>query len=289
MTAIVILHYMNVNVTTKCLSCLRKSPEFSTLRVIIVDNGSPNDSGEVLREMYTSIPNITVIRNAENLGFSAGNNVGYRVARERFHADQILVINSDLYIQDLHFFKELDALTKANPEDAILAPDILNAAGEHQNPHKLKISKSSSILYEIFRNRVFLQCCAIPKMGQWILKHRKQPENQKWQVEQWGIIPHGSCLIFQPVWVKSESFAFREGTFLYREEDILADYCREKRYCIHYTPQLRAFHESGSSTNLGEVNPDILEQKKRKVKLRNRARWVQLRYRLKDRLILNSN
>lgn len=92
MTAIVILHYMNVNVTTKCLSCLRKSPEFSALRVIIVDNGSPNDSGEVLREMYTSIPNITVIRNAENLGFSAGNNVGYRVARERFHADQILVI-----------------------------------------------------------------------------------------------------------------------------------------------------------------------------------------------------
>lgn len=142
MTAIVILHYMNVNVTTKCLSCLRKSPEFSTLRVIIVDNGSPNDSGEVLREMYTSIPNITVIRNAENLGFSAGNNVGYRVARERFHADQILVINSDLYIQDLHFFKDLDALTKANPEDAILAPDVLNAAGEHQNPHKLKISKS---------------------------------------------------------------------------------------------------------------------------------------------------
>ena len=131
MTAIVILHYMNVNVTTKCLSCLQKSPAFSTLRVIIVDNGSPNDSGEVLREMYTSIPNITVIRNAENLGFSAGNNVGYRVARERFHADQILVINSDLYIQDLHFFKELDALTKANPEDAILAPDVLNAAGEH--------------------------------------------------------------------------------------------------------------------------------------------------------------
>ena len=40
-----------------------------------------------------------MIRNAENLGFSAGNNVGYRVARERFHADQILVLDNGRLVE----------------------------------------------------------------------------------------------------------------------------------------------------------------------------------------------
>lgn len=49
--------------------------------IVIIDNASPDGSGEALRQLYSDISNIKVIVNEGNLGYACGNNVGIARAR----------------------------------------------------------------------------------------------------------------------------------------------------------------------------------------------------------------
>ncbi|PIR06443.1 MAG: hypothetical protein COV55_04115 [Candidatus Komeilibacteria bacterium CG11_big_fil_rev_8_21_14_0_20_36_20] len=64
------------------------------LEIVVIDNHSTDDSVNYLKENY---PAVTIIQNAENLGFAGGNNVGYQYAR-RQGADFIYLLNQDTVI-----------------------------------------------------------------------------------------------------------------------------------------------------------------------------------------------
>lgn len=56
--------------------------------IIVVDNGSLNNEGQLLQEKY---PEINVIQSKANLGFSGGNNLGIKKAK----GDYLFFINND--------------------------------------------------------------------------------------------------------------------------------------------------------------------------------------------------
>lgn len=56
--AFVILHYQNIDVTIDCVEHLKKLQEIEKHNIIIVDNASPNESGNVLSDMYKNDINI---------------------------------------------------------------------------------------------------------------------------------------------------------------------------------------------------------------------------------------
>jgi GT2 family glycosyltransferase len=60
--------------------------------VIVIDNASTDRYPEKLRETY---PQVRIIRNEQNLGFSAGNNIGIRASQGRY----ILILNDDAILQ----------------------------------------------------------------------------------------------------------------------------------------------------------------------------------------------
>src|SRR5690606_26708073 len=72
-----------------CLDSLRAHawPRERT-EVIVVDNGSAEDPTAVAERHY---PGVRVVRNGRNLGFSAGNNAGARVAT----GDWLVFLNDD--------------------------------------------------------------------------------------------------------------------------------------------------------------------------------------------------
>src|SRR5882762_2304395 len=74
MVAVVLLNWNNARFTAPCIRSLRIS-EYSNMHVVVVDNGSEDGSPEALRNDF---PDATLIRNVQNLGFAAGNNVGIR-------------------------------------------------------------------------------------------------------------------------------------------------------------------------------------------------------------------
>jgi GT2 family glycosyltransferase len=76
--------------TLQCLASLKKST-YAKLTLVVVDNGSTNDS--VIR-IRTAHPEILLLESNTNLGFAGGNNIGIRSALAH-GADYVWLLNND--------------------------------------------------------------------------------------------------------------------------------------------------------------------------------------------------
>lgn len=247
----VVLHYKSYKDTIECVNSILDL--YSEVNVVIVDNASGDGTVEKLIKKYKSKENIYIIKNNRNLGFAEGNNVGYTYAREVLLSEFILVCNNDL------IFSQEDYLVKIkkiyNETGAyIIGPDIESLSdGQHQNPMSPTTTNPYRINREILRYKLLL---FLSKLN--IYDFLKKNNFHNVQLQQNRIVHnelkenevlHGSMLIFTPRYVKKEENAFRLGTFLYMEEDILYAYARSKNYKTLYAPNLHVYHKEDSSTN----------------------------------------
>ena len=94
--SIIILNYNVKELLLKCLESVLKSVQGTgyMVQVIVVDNASEDGSVEATEEIYRN--SVEIIRNKENLGFAAGNNVGVKKAK----APVILFLNPDTVVVD---------------------------------------------------------------------------------------------------------------------------------------------------------------------------------------------
>lgn len=91
--AIVILTWNSREEIGPCLESVRDDVA-ATDRVIVVDNGSADGTADFVASRY---PWVQLLRNATNLGYAAGNNVGLRLALEQEHRF-VLLLNSDTVV-----------------------------------------------------------------------------------------------------------------------------------------------------------------------------------------------
>lgn len=94
----------------KCLRSL-EGLNYSDYVILVVDNGSTDDSVARIRERY---PGVLLIETGQNLGFSAGNNVAIRYALER-GADYVWLLNNDTIV-DPHSLSAMVEVAEANPK-----------------------------------------------------------------------------------------------------------------------------------------------------------------------------
>lgn len=260
-----ILHYQALDMTCKCVDSILRLKTKSGINksIIIVDNNSPNGSGKELKTIYESVKEVYVVLAYSNLGFAKGNNLGYKYAKKNLNPSAIIVINNDIVIQQSDFINVLiDNIERAD----VIAPDIINLSGNHQNPMRIKaISKGeierllaygriNSIMMKIpVANKMFLNLIKV-------LKNNRKGINQYWKEEKYGIIPHGAALIFSSNYIRNEDIAFIPDTFMFCEEDILYDYLQQKKYKILYLPNLHIVHYEDVATNISS-NSEIEKRK----------------------------
>ncbi len=115
---IVVLNYNGGELLQNCLASLDyvSYPNFS---IVIVDNASADGS---LRRVRANFPQVTIIENEKNLGFSGGNNVGIKYALEQ-QADYVLLLNQDTEVEP-DFLEKLIVTVEKNPQIGILSPLI---------------------------------------------------------------------------------------------------------------------------------------------------------------------
>jgi len=125
--AIIVLNWNGRDLT---LDCLRSLAAVTTphVRIILVDNASTDGSADAVREHYGS--RVTLIENAQNLGFAAGNNVGIRRALDD-GADFILLLNNDTVVAP-DFVEHLHKPMLSSPDIGITAPKIYYAEPKNQ-------------------------------------------------------------------------------------------------------------------------------------------------------------
>ncbi|NLG27306.1 MAG: glycosyltransferase family 2 protein [Chloroflexi bacterium] len=119
--AVIVLTWNQRDLTLDCLASLQRSDYPSDrLQIIVVDNGSADDTAAAVHERFASV---TVIENGANLGFAEGNDVGLRHAL-RGPADYLMLLNNDTVV-DPAMLSHLIAYAQAAPEVGIVTPKIL--------------------------------------------------------------------------------------------------------------------------------------------------------------------
>jgi len=115
---IIILNWNGFTDTLKCLQSLRKL-NYPTYRVMVVDNASTDGSTGFIRDQF---PEVTLMENYENLGFTGGNNIGMRLALEN-GSDYVLLLNNDTEV-DPDFLRVLVEAAESDSRIGIAGPII---------------------------------------------------------------------------------------------------------------------------------------------------------------------
>ncbi|MFR3792889.1 MAG: glycosyltransferase family 2 protein [Blautia massiliensis (ex Durand et al. 2017)] len=114
---IVISNYNGWQDTVQCLQSLEKQT-YRDFEIILLDDASPNDSVERLREHLP--PNTVFLPQQQNQGFAAVNNIGMRRALAD-GCDWALLLNNDTVAAP----DFLETLLRQTPEGAVSCPKML--------------------------------------------------------------------------------------------------------------------------------------------------------------------
>ena len=256
----VILHYLTIDDTVACIDSIMNNIEYDKYAIVVVDNGSENNTGKLLKDKYSGFPKIRVLLNVENLGFAKGNNIGFKYAKEILNSDFIIMINNDTFIKQKDFINKIIEKYNEYPFH-ILGPDIISVASDkHQNPRKetltdIRIIKKFNRHHQLF---LFLNYFGLDIIVTRIKKKfipgsklptsidpKLNPENKELK----HVKLHGSAIIFSPLFISKYDHAFYPGTFMYCEESILNYIAAKNQLKTIYSPEIIIYHKEDSATN----------------------------------------
>jgi GT2 family glycosyltransferase len=121
-----ILNFKSRKNTMDCLRSVNKIRKINfSLNIILIDNASSENF--YLDEDFKSEIPIKIIKTDSNLGFSGGNNIGFKYALEN-GADYICLLNNDTVVDEF-FLENLLKIGEENKEFGILVPKIYFAKG----------------------------------------------------------------------------------------------------------------------------------------------------------------
>src|SRR5690606_9156421 len=110
--------------------------------VFVVDNNSVDGSLSLIREKF---PQVKLIANSENVGFSAANNQAIRLSQGKY----VLLLNPDTVVQEDSFETTLDFMDK-HPGAGGLGIKMLDGKGQFLPESKRGLPTPSVAFYKIF-------------------------------------------------------------------------------------------------------------------------------------------
>jgi GT2 family glycosyltransferase len=129
--SVVIVNYNGVPFLERCLTSLA-AQTYAAYEIILVDNASTDDSCAWVEKNF---PRVHLVRSATNIGFAAGNNLGFQHAR----GEWIATLNTDTCVERDYLEKLSAPMAAAQDAAAVGAcaplmlemehPDIVDAAG----------------------------------------------------------------------------------------------------------------------------------------------------------------
>ncbi len=249
----VILHYLAEKDTLECVQSILQTTGESEHKthIVVVDNGSTNDSYAGICAAYENHPQITLLHSQENLGFARGNNLGFRYAKYDLKADFIVMLNNDTVLSQKDFNEVLISKYEQTGY-GVLGPDIVTADGYHQNPGR----KQSWGLWELWVDRIkkrvrialsYLHLDGLTTRAIASVKEIYPREALGEDVK--NTILHGACWIFSPNFIEKFD-GICPDTFLYMEEDILKLYADHYGFLMMYSPELSIYHKEDAATNM---------------------------------------
>jgi len=120
----VIVNFRTPELVVSCVRSIRDHDIIPNDQIVVVENGSGDDSATRLR---AELPDIPLVVTQDNQGFGAGVNLGVAHTQSEF----ILVLNPDTRFVDRSFAKAV-ALLRADPTIGIVGLDLRNVDTSRQ-------------------------------------------------------------------------------------------------------------------------------------------------------------
>ena len=228
--SVVLLSYNTRDLTEQALRSTFAALDGIESEVFVVDNASKDGSAEMVKEKF---PNVQLLVNEENIGFSGGNNK----ALSKVCGNYVLLINTDTIVHR-DAFKKLVEFLDAHPQAGAVGCKILNPDGTLQLDSRRGFPTP------------FAAFCKMSGLSRLFPKHKKiahynmtflDPDEEA-EVD----VLSGSCML-----VRKEAMdqvgLLDEDYFMYGED---IDWCyriREAGWKIYYTPNAQIIHFRGES------------------------------------------
>ncbi len=237
----VLVNWNGVSDTLACVKSLQRAVRRGfTLDIVVVDNGSTDNSPETLRKNYSGDNKVHLILSRKNNGFTGGNNKGISYALKR-EADFVLVINNDTEVhQDLVI--NLFEAFKDNSSVGITSPKIYFSPGFEYHK-KYKTSHIGKIIWYaggiLDWNNVYGQNRGVDEVDQ----------GQFNQVEEIDFAT-GACMMIDSRLLKKIGY-FNEKYFAYLEDVEFSWRTKLAGWKIIYVPSACLWHKVSQSSGIG--------------------------------------
>lgn len=221
--SIIIVNLNASDLLLQCLKSIQAANPRCSFEIIVVDNGSSDES---IARVENEFPEVILIKNEKNLGFARANNQGLAIGKARY----FLLLNSDTVVKAGAFDTLVEA-ADSHPELGVIGPRLLNLDGTLQKSWSSFPSFLSELLGRNFRIRK-----PIPDFPQayevdWIL---------------------GACMLVRSEVVREVGMMDPEY-FFYSEE---TDWCyriKKGNWRIWYLENAEVYHLGGGSTSRGSL------------------------------------
>ncbi len=118
---VIVLSWNGLDVTRACVSSVLERTTHPDFRVIAVDNASTDGTLEYLR----GVEGITVIGNAENVGFVKGNNAGITACDT-----DVVLLNNDTEMVQGDWLERMQETAYSAPDIGVVGCRLVNAEGD---------------------------------------------------------------------------------------------------------------------------------------------------------------
>lgn len=231
--SIIIVTYNSQKDIKKCIDSIVKNTKKLSYEIIIVDNGSRDNTIEIIKACEIEYKNI-MHHTSENRGFSYGNNIGMRSSKGKY----IALINPDtIFINDV-LYEIIDNMKKLKNPGACGAR-IYNENLEASESYNFFPSISDSILRVIGLRK---------QKSTFVTKYEKGFK----EVD----CPIGACFVFNSNIINKIGY-MDEGFFLYFDDTDYAFRIKEEGYCNYIIEEAKLIHLQGQSTR--KIKESIME------------------------------
>ncbi len=237
MIGIVLLNYNNWQLTVDCIKSIQNTTQCD-YRIYVVDNASKVKALDSEIKYINDNKNVSLIFNSENKGYAAGNNIGMKCAIAE-GCDHILISNNDVIFSE-GCIDELKNYLDKNDNVALVGPKVILPSGDLQEINMgCKMTMKGKYLYLLRKTPLkFMSNSFVHKF------HAKDRDISKPFIV-YGV--SGCCFMISSKYI-NELCPFDENTFLYEEENILANRVERINKHVVYDSNVSIIHIGGAST-----------------------------------------
>ncbi len=222
--SIVIVTYNSRAPIERCLGSLAAHPASLAAETIVVDNASIDGTASMVRERF---PDVRVVANAENLGYSRGVNEGIRLSAGRL----ILIVNPDIVFGE-GSIDRLVSFMDAHPDAGIAGAKLVYPDGTLQHSARAFYTVSALLYRRTVLGRLFPR--AKPLREHLLMDYdHAEPREVDWII--------GACMLVRRD-ALVEVGEMDERFFLYFED---LDWCyrmKQHGWKVYYVPSSVMVH-----------------------------------------------